>query len=347
MRKVTHAVLASVGALAVLASPALAAKSVPVTAVKAAAAPTLDGNGNDAVWQKAPVVQISAIKGANFGGTGKTTGTVQAAYKDGMFYMLMTWKDATQNAQRSPWVKQADGSWAKLKDPADKGGDNNKFYEDKAAVIWDIGGSIFGFSKRGCQIACHAGDPGKPYGNKYTEEEGELGDIWHIKTVRSAPLGYVDDQWLDHTRFDPKTAKGAGRHSDPKTGGGYKNIGLKGGAPEFMNKNGLPANRGGTYWLKAEEAVAFDASKFQVGDEVASIKIQKPTGDRGDVSAGIVWKDGVWTAEIGRKLVTASTKHDVQFKDLGGKYTFGVAFFDNAQVRHAYQEAQLELTFEK
>jgi hypothetical protein len=40
--------------------------------------------------------------------------------------------------------------------------------------------------------------------------------------------------------------------------------------------------------------------------------------------------------EIGRKLVTGS-EVDVQFDDMAGLYHFGVATFDNAQVRHSYQ----------
>ncbi|CCQ73591.1 ethylbenzene dehydrogenase-related protein [Magnetospira sp. QH-2] len=319
-------------------------KSLTVNAVKAAAAPTLDGMANDAVWAAAPKTDLKFVKGGNFGGKGETTGTIQAAYAGDMVYFLMQYKDATLNYQRAPYQKQADGSWKKLKDPNDKGGDNNVYYEDKAAFIWDIDESIFGFAKRGCQMNCHSGEPGKPYGNKYTEDESEMGDIWHVKSVRSGPLGYVDDQYLDHMRYDPKTAKGAGRHSDPKTSGGYKNIGLKNGMPEFMDKSGKPANKGGTYWLKAENAVPFDDSKFMTGDEVASIKIQKPVGDRGDIMLGLNWKDGVWTVEVARKMVTGS-KHDVQFDDLSKTYGFGVAAFDNAQVRHAFEEKPLMLKF--
>ncbi len=322
------------------------AKNLPITAAKADAAPTLDGIADDAVWASAQKVGLEFVKGGNFDGTGTTTGTVQVAYKGDTVYFLLQYKDATMNVQRSPYQKQADGSWIKLKDDADKGGDNNKYYEDKASFIFDIGESIFGFNKRGCQMNCHSGEPGKPYGNKYTEEDSETADIWHIKTVRSGPLGYVDDQYLNSDRYDKKTTKSAGRHSDPKDSGGYKNIGLVNGQPEFMDKSGKAANNGGTYWLKAENAVAFDNSKFKAGDEVSSIKIQKPTGDRADISLGLNWKDGVWTMEISRKLVTGS-KYDVQFDDLAKEYGFGVAVFDNAQVRHAFEEKPLILSFEK
>jgi len=49
--------------------------------------------------------------------------------------------------RRFPYQKQADGSWKKLSDPSDKGGDDNMFYEDKFALIWNIGGSIKSFGQ--------------------------------------------------------------------------------------------------------------------------------------------------------------------------------------------------------
>lgn len=58
-------------------------------------------------------------------------------------------------------------------------------------------------------------------------------------------------------------------------------------------------------------------------------------GDRDYFSAGWRWQDGVWTLEFGRDLVTES-EFDVQFDDLTQAYHFGVAVFDNAQVRHAH-----------
>lgn len=316
-----------------------------LNAIKISTAPTLDGVANDAIWQSATAASLRFKDGENFSGTGKTTGTIKAAHDGEMLYMILQYKDTTHSQRRMPYVKQSDGSWKKLMDPADKGGDNNKYYEDKSALIWDIDNSIDGFAKDGCFSACHDDEPPKPFGNKYTETEGERGDIWHVKTVRTGPVGQIHDQRLDHKRYDPKKSKGAGRHSDPKSGGGYKNIGLKNGIPEFMNKNGKAANKGGTYWLKATDKVAFNNSKFKTGDEVASILIAPFEGDGGDISAGIAWKDGVWTIELARKLVTGS-KNDVQFNDLSKSYLFGVAAFDNAQVRHAYVKKALKLKFE-
>jgi hypothetical protein len=69
-------------------------------------------------------------------------------------------------------------------------------------------------------------------------------------------------------------------------------------------------------------------------------------GDRGDISAAMAWKNGKWTLELARKLTTGS-KTDVQFDNLGSAYLFGVAAFDNAQVRHAVHEGVHELKFAK
>jgi hypothetical protein len=327
---------------AALAAPALAAEKV-LTAVKGGTAPTLDGRADDAAWQAAAPVQLSFIEGANFI-DGKTSGSMKAVYVGDTLYLLLQYGDPTESTRRSPYIKQADGTWGKLKDPDDKGGDNNKFYEDKFALIWPIHNSIAGFDQEGCFAACHDDEPPKPYGNKYTETAGETGDIWHMKGVRTGTVHQTDDQWLDHTRFDPEKAKEAGRKSDAKSGGGYTDIKLVDGKPELMHKDGKPANKGGTYWLNDADKAPFDDSKFQPGDEVASILVAPFQGDRGDIATAIAWKDGVWTAEIARKLATGSPT-DVQFDDLTAAYLFGISVFDNAQVRHAYAKKPIALRF--
>src|SRR5262249_13806788 len=152
--------------------------------------------------------------------------------------------------------------------------------------------SIKGFNQQGCMAACHAGEPGKPYGNKYTASEGELGDICHMKSIRTGYIGQADDQYLDHTRFDKDKSPEAERNSHHKTGGGYEDVKLVCGKPEFMDKSGVPASKSGQYYLRAEDKVPFDDSKFKPGDEVPSIIVAPFTGDRGDIAAAISWKDG-------------------------------------------------------
>ncbi|HEU0200350.1 MAG TPA: ethylbenzene dehydrogenase-related protein [Burkholderiaceae bacterium] len=323
-----------------------AAASNVLVAAKVATAPALDGNPNDPAWAAAKPIKVALNGGANFaGGKGETTATLKAVYSGDTVYFLVQYDDPTNSVRRGPYQKQADGSWKKLKDPADTGGDDNVFYEDKWAMIWNINNSIAGFNERGCSVACHAGEPGKPYGNKYTAKEGEIGDMWHMKGMRTAPLGHVDDQYVDHTRYDAQKSPGAGRKSDPG-GPEYRAFALVGGKPEYMNKDGTAANSGGGYYIVEGTQVAFDDSKFKAGDEVASFVIFPLKADRADINVATRWASGVLTSEVSRKLTTGS-KFDVQFSDLNAQYAFGFAAFDNAQVRHAVHYDPLFLRFAK
>ena len=349
-----------IAAIALALSAPVAAGDI-LTAVKVAKPPQLTAGAADPAWARAKPLNVALSGGANFK-DGKTNVTLKAVYTADTLYLLAQYADPTESMRRSPYVKQPDGSWKKLADPDDKGGDNNKYYEDKLALIWNVNHTIAGFGEQGCMVACHAGEEGKPFGNKYLANAGEIGDIWHLKSIRTGYIGQADDQYVDHTRFDKDKAPEAGRKSDPKVGGGYTDIKLVNGKPEFMHKSGLPVASGrplkvattakvampsGTpYYLREEDKVAFDDAKFKPGDEVPSILVAPFTGDRGDISASIRWAKGKWTAVMARKLVTEG-KYDVQFSDLGDKYEFGVAAFDNAQVRHAIHTGALKLVFAK
>lgn len=312
-----------------------------LTSVLVTEAPVLDGVGDEAFWADATPVEIFVEKGVN---TEETTVTIQSVYTEDMVYFLVTWADPTESNIRSPWEMQADGTWVQLKDPNDKGGDNNLWYEDKLAFIWPINNSVEGFDEEGCFVACHRsrdGDP-KPYGNKFTEDEDETADIWHWKSVRN--LNQVHDQYLDSTRYSEDT-KEAGRHSDPADSGGYvNNINEDKTGPAFMPPGDDFPRDGSPGYILESEAMPFDPSLFNPGDRVPAIIKSEFVGDGGDIAAGWKWEDGMWTLEFGRKLDTGS-EFDVQFTDLTATYFFGVAVFDNAQVRHSYQESSTMFVF--
>lgn len=315
-------------------------------------APNLAAGASDPVWAKASPLSAALTGGANFGAKpgakGETVVTLKAVYTSDMLYMLVQYKDPTNSVRRGPYQKQADGSWRKLKDPADKGGDDNMYYEDKWAMLWPINEATAKvFDTESCAMACHEGQT-KPYGNKYTNLPGQLLDMWHMKGQRTGTLGYADDQYTDDTRYDPKLSPNAGRKGDPgPKGGEYTNIPLVDGKPQFMSREAKAANAGGTYYIKRGDEVAFDDSRFKVGDEVASIISNPLTGtDRGDVQVANTYANGMHTSVVSRKLVTGS-KFDVQFSNLGARYGFGFAAFDNAQVRHATSDDPMYLTFGK
>jgi len=317
---------------------AYAAERQALVAKKVTGPPIIDGVV-DSAWEGASPLTIRVMGGRNLP-NGSTEVILRAIYTDDNIYFLAQWKDPTESLRRSPWQKQTDGSWRKLSDPTDRGGDNNLFYEDKFAMLWNI--SIPDLEKNSWMVVAHLGE-GKPYGNKYTLNPGETADMWHWKGVRTNPVGQVDDQYLDSTRYDKAKAPEAGRKSDPKTAGGYfDNINEAKTGPKWATKGNNPAP---PYWILDSEKEPIDDSKYKPGDEVPGIVVAPFVGDRADISARGIWKDGVWTLEFGRKLVTGS-QFDIQFSDLKKAYLFGAAVFDNAQVRHAFNPTPQVLIFE-
>ena len=329
------AIVMVIGFVALSAVHTAPQMSNQLRAVKVDRGPTIDGVA-EAVWDQAQALQVPVFGGAN---SGSTLVSLKALYTSDSVYFLVQWSDPTESLRRFPWQKQADGTWKQLKDPNAGPGDENIYYEDKFAFIWNINDSIQGFNAVGCFVTCHPGE-GKPYGNKYTAMAGELGDIWHWKGVRTGPVNQIDDQYVDHTRYDPVAAPGAGRKSDPRYLGGYvSNVTADKTGPAFSAPN-QPAP---PYWIYDVAKEPF-VDHYALGDEIAGIIVSPFLGDRGDITAKGVWANGVWTLEIARKLVTGS-QFDVQFNDLSKGYFFGVASFDNAQVRHAFQGGVNELRF--
>jgi hypothetical protein len=305
---------------------------------KVATGPVLDGAA-EALWDQAQPLTLKVVGGQNLPGR-STEVTLRALNTATTAYFLLQYKDPTESVRRSPWQRQADGTWKKLSDPNDKGGDNNVYYEDKFAILWNI--SSPSFDQKGCASACHVGE-GKPYGNKYSKEDGARLDLWHWKGVRTGPVGQIDDQYVDSTRYDKDKFPEAGRKSDPKTGGGYvDNVSDDKSGPKFGLRGNSPAP---PYWILDGQKDLLDNLKYKADDEVPGIIVAPLAGDRGDIAAKYMYKDGVRTVEFSRKLVTGS-EFDVQFGDMKKEYSFGVAVFDNAQVRHAFSTDVLKMKFE-
>jgi hypothetical protein len=330
------------------ATPALAQKSL--VSVKTGQAPTIDG-AVDPAWEKVPAYKFTVdqnpYKPENYKGITKSSVTLKSMYDAEHIYFLVQWTDPTESLARAPWVKQSDGKWKKS-EGKDSTGHENVYYEDKLAIFWNI--NTKGFDKKGCDAACHkarggkiAGIEDKSPGRKYTEAEGETIDMWHWKAVRTNPVGQIDDQYVDHTK-DPAKNANWGRRSDAKTGGGYEdNVKKDKSGPAWMSKT-PSANK---YWIMDAEKAEL-ADTFKPGDVVAGIVIAPFAGSRGDIAAKAVWKNGAWTLEMKRKLVTSGDKakeQDVQFTDLKKAYYFGLSVFDNTAINHLYHEGAHRLTF--
>ena len=97
-----------------------------LTAVKVASPPNLAALDKDPAWAKAKPLNIDLSGGVNFAdGKGETKAVLKAVYTKDMLYMLIQYKDPSDSKRRGPYQKQADGTWKKLVDPANKGGDDN------------------------------------------------------------------------------------------------------------------------------------------------------------------------------------------------------------------------------
>jgi len=53
---------------------------------------------------------------------------MKAVYARGMLYVLLQCEDPTLSQRRSPYLKQAHGTWQKIEGPDDEGGDNNLWH---------------------------------------------------------------------------------------------------------------------------------------------------------------------------------------------------------------------------
>ena len=336
-------------ALVLSAMPALAQKAL--VSVKTDQAPTIDGTV-DAAWEKAPAYKIALDRDS------LQAGGLQGDHEDQRHHEV----DVRQGQHLRPApVGGSDpehragalGQAARRQVEAAQGsrqtGHDNTYYEDKLALLWNINAKEF--EKKGCEVACHkarggkiAGIEDKSPGRKFTDKPGETIDMWHWKSVRTGPVGQVDDQYIDDTK-DPTKNADWGRKGDAKTGGGYAdNVNKDKTGPAWMNKTPSEENK---YWVLDDQKTEF-VDTFKPGDVVGGIVIAPFTGSRGDLEGRAVWKNGMWTLEIKRKLVTTGEKakeQDVQFDDLKKTYYFGVSVFDNSQINHVYHEGVHRLTF--
>lgn len=190
-------------------------------------APTLDGDPNDAAWNIADSQTIRTVKGVN-NPEGHVDVSVKAVHDGRHVYFQFRWKDPDASYKRFPLRKTA-GGWEVLQTAFEQA-DENIFYEDKLSVyITDV-------PNGNCANTCHIGtgphaDRGDKHGLHYTQ--GEIGDIWHWKAVRTNPMagdnqpGWTDDQYIGPPQPIPAQLKPGQRYSggyqpDPNTGGGYR-----------------------------------------------------------------------------------------------------------------------------
>jgi hypothetical protein len=129
---------------------------------------------------------------------------LRAVHDGATLYILAEWNDTTLNVDRRRWL--FDGPADPLKPSESAEGWTSQLNDDKIGFAFEIeaASSVFGsFTEVGCAAACH----NTASGIDMRPAAGRV-DIWHWKTSRSEPLGYVNDQV---TSPDPGRVNDAGQ----------------------------------------------------------------------------------------------------------------------------------------
>lgn len=330
------------------------AKKVPegaLASMTTKTVPVMDGMV-DEVWDDAPalVVDVYVPEYPVFDSSyfkDSYNVSMQSLHTDSDIYFLYQWTgDKEESQARQSWYYNAEeGQWMqkpKYKDDGYYGPE----YEDKFAVIWEIGDSIDGFAENGCAILCHGE-------KKATNAEGETADIWHWKSDRTGPVNQIDDKWLGYS-------DGNGRHGDDGTGAYSSNSQELTDAAGNTMKAPVYWVPGATdyHWImdgdkNARKIVSVDEDGNLVDEDgtvlvkedfngesniqIPSIYNIKPgIGGRGDVTEYHNYDKatGTWTLEVKRAKNTGD-EHDVNFTDPEREYYFSIAVFDAAAIAHA------------
>ena len=349
----------------------LNAKLIPPTMQ----APQLDGDASDPVWKHADALTVRTVKGVN-NPKDHVDVKLQALHDGKFIYFKFEWDDPDASFKRFPLHKTADG-WRVL-ETAKKWGDENVYYEDKFSMyVTDVPHGT-------CAATCHLGvgphaARGQKHGLHYTTGKGEVGDVWHWKSIRTNYMhadpnepGYMDDQHFRNLELpmpeDPKSRYKGGYHPDPKTGGGYaynykkldkdKKDSEARVLPRFLPKTPLnlradtdPTTSEEDYqwWLLKPHSVPYDKAldteeAYPVGSVLPNIIIEPFEGDEADVRARAKWHQGRWTLEARRVLDTKS-KYDVAFSTERPVY-LSMGVYNRTQTRHTEQIKPVQLTLE-
>ncbi len=291
---------------------------------KVKSAPTDAGSSQ---WDKAKEAKLVLV------GAGKVEGKeielkAKSVYTKGEIFFSFEWPDKDKSMKKNAW-KFSGGKWVK-----------QKANEDRLGVIWEIN-RIDKFANKGCAVLCHNESKNNKEWYYSVNSKKEKADLWHWKSVRSNPVGYLEDGYVI---ANPSKEPEKGRKRDAGSGTKAKNNRTKDKSkPAYMQDPAKKTSIAGSL-LVAEAVKIEDHSKFKEGDEIPGYMLQPAWKDSfGDVKTTGVWKNGKWTVFMSRKLDTENDD-DVQY-NTRKKYPFGIGVFDNSGAEHSYNSEPLKLQF--
>jgi hypothetical protein len=284
--------------------------------------PVLDGVADD-IWNAAPPDTIPMrVAGVSQSGM---WAELRALYTDTDLYVYAKWPDPDMTVRREELVYQ-NGTWSTTTE-------TDLTREDRIGIFWPMT-DVAGFESRGCMATCH--NTRERWG-KYVAQ-GELGDLWHSKSARTSPGGYVDDTFTDG---NIDFAGDGGRHGDASGSTSPTRDNIQSGVPLWMGAT-HDANPAALYdntwsappvagtWAVAGKPYDPNAG-WQNGDRLPRFFMTSPTAgsSRNDIRTGSKWENGYWIMEMKRALNTGDPARDVIFNDLKKDYPFAVALIDN------------------
>jgi thiosulfate reductase cytochrome b subunit len=341
----------------------LTAKLVPMSMPL----PVLDGDPNDPVWSCADEVTVTTVKGLNT--PHDQVDIALKALHDGQhIYFRLQWADPNVSRKRFPLLKTPQG-WKVLQTGLERH-DEDVYYEDKLAIyLTDV-------RHGGCASTCHLGKgaAGSTKGVHYTA--GEIGDVWHWKSVRTDPMGelteepgYMDDQHFgppDPRPAHPRQRYTGGYYPDPAPAGGYR-LNFVAREPDkplaqgYVRPLKLPpllttghatpdpttSEQGIVWWIHESQGLPYmeEADRYPVGTLIPNILIAPLQGDRADVRAKGAWHQGRWTVEVRRVLDTKSP-YDVALTP-GKPVSLSIAAFNRTQTRHSEHLKPIRLLLQR
>lgn len=312
--------------------------------------PRVDGRLDDGAWRRARQLTVETAGGPKV--------ELKAVRTADRIYVQARWLDSTKNDLDSPW--RYDGvRWT------------NGSPDDVLVLFWNIENSIKDFNTRGAAAVQQQPRPEAAIKGLYIEGErpkrglwagkDQRGDVWDLALGLSNPLGKANDLYFaidpDYLRLPavipPRITV---QHDEPISHmesssskmPWIKNRLVVSGSvqPKYRFKDGL------TYLTRPYPTMAdvveiASADRFEAGDVIPYYIYgrSKTSGtSMDDVAAKGAYKDGLWTAELARKLDT-SHKDDIQFTLKPGKnyFVFSVMIRDGGSKYYSSPPISLEL----
>jgi hypothetical protein len=302
--------------------------------------PVVDGDAKEAIWSLTEPFDIQTT--ADEKGFAPTI-TMKALYDNYYLFLLATWQDTSQSAQKNIWwygspnpgdttyATRKDYTWTQISAPyygtlarlqkirvdtTTTPPDTQYVYdyssvkfsgdEDAFAIMFNVNSTNF----LNCTNFCH--------GNTMRMDTDEMADVWEWGATRTNIKNTADDLSLSDQGFTGDAGIAA-----------YE-LNLKEGHPAFASTLDPGANV--PVLVDSAAILFYPQLPWTGGNKIPGYVMHTPAGSRGDLLVKGHFKDGVWTLEMRRELDTlvADGTDVILNPDADANLEFHIALYDNA-----------------